>query len=121
MGVRVLQVLGHQLQAVLAAGHLVGFFGVDGVGRLVATERQVAGGLVDDALLRRVHCRRLVPVVAVVKVFWSVVEPAPWVAEMELRVREQRVDIVVGRHRSCRREMRILPLVTVMITRSSRA
>ena len=43
------------------------------------------------------------------------------VAEGELRSREQGVEIVVGRHRSCCLEMRILPLVTVMIARSSRA
>ena len=47
-------------------------------------------------------------------------DPAPWVAEGELRIREQGVEIVVGRHRSCCLEMRILPLVTVMIARSSR-
>ena len=45
----------------------------------------------------------------------------PWVAEGELRVRKEGVEIVVGRHRSCCREMRILLVVTVMIARSSRA
>ena len=34
-GVRVLQVLGHQLQALLAAGYLVGFISVDGVSAVV--------------------------------------------------------------------------------------
>ena len=42
-GVRVLQVLGDELQAFLAAGHLVGFIGVDGIGRIVAAEGPVSG------------------------------------------------------------------------------
>ena len=40
-GVRILQILGHQLQAVLAAGHLVWVIGVGGVGRLVAAQRPI--------------------------------------------------------------------------------
>ena len=39
----------------------------------------------------------------------------------QFRIREQGVEIVVGRHRSCCLEMGILPLVTVMIAPSSRA
>ena len=97
-GVRVLQILGHQLHAVGAAGHLVGFFGVDGVGRLVAAEGPVAGPVVDDVLLRRIHRRRFVPVVAVVKVFRSVIEPPPRVSEGQLRVREQGVEIIAVGH-----------------------
>ena len=92
-GVRVLQVLGHQLQALLAAGYLVGFISVDGEGRLVAAEGPVAGPVVDDVLLRRAHGRRLVPVVAVVEVFRGVVEVAAGVAEGELCVAEESVEV----------------------------
>ena len=92
-GVRVLQVLQGELQAVPAAGHLVRFVGVDGKGRLVAAEGPVAGPVVDDFLLRRVHWRRLVPVVAVVKVFRYVVEVTARVAEGELRVAEESVEV----------------------------
>jgi hypothetical protein len=95
-----LQVLGDELQAVLAAGHLVGFKSVDGEGRLVAAEGPVTGPVVDDALLRRVHGRRLVPVVAVVKVFRSVVE-------VTARMAEEQLWLVHQPHRSCLRRVYI--------------
>ena len=44
-----LQVLVDELQAFLAAGHLVGFKSVDGEGRLSSAERPVTGPVVDDA------------------------------------------------------------------------
>ena len=88
-GVRVLQVLGDELQAVLAAGHLVGFIGVDGEGRLVAAEGPVAGTVVDDLLLRGVYGRWLVPVIEAAVVGGAFVEVTAGMAEGQLCVREE--------------------------------
>ena len=136
----VLQVLCHQLQALGAAGHPSGVVCVDRGDALVPAERPVSGGVVDHAAFF-VRCvvrlRSMINQGRVVEVFWHVVKPSSWVAEGELRVREQGVDIVVGRHRcwsssllvviivgrhrSCCLEKRILLFVTVMIACSSRA
>ena len=55
VGVQVLQVLRHELEAIGAAGHLVGFIRVDRGDAVVPAERPVTGPVVDDALLRRVE------------------------------------------------------------------
>ena len=50
-----LQVLRHQLEAVSATGHLVGFIRVDCGDAFVAAEGPVTGAVVDDALPWRVE------------------------------------------------------------------
>ena len=109
-------------RAVDAAGHRGGVVREDRGQALGPAERMVVGGVVDHAIL---FVRRVVRPLAHpgrgVKAFRGIVEPASWVAEGGLRVRKEGVHAIRGRHRSGCLEMRILPLVTVMIARSSRA
>ena len=93
--VMVLQVLRHEFQAVLASLHLVGIVGVDRGHAVVPAQGAVPGAVVDHPA---VFVRRVVPLRSLVRqgrlaeAFRGVVGPAPWVAEGELRIREQGVE-----------------------------
>ena len=80
-------VLGHQLQAIAAAGHQGGVVGVDRGHAVVPAQGAVPGAVVDHpAVFVRcvVQLRSLVHQGRRLKAFRGVVEPAPWVAEGEL-------------------------------------
>ena len=95
-------VLGHQLQAFAAAGHQGSVVGVDRGHGVVAAEGAFAGAVVDHSA---VFIRRVVPLRSLVhqgrrlKAFRGVVEPAPWVAEGELPVRQEGVQVISVSHR----------------------
>ena len=101
--VGVLQVLCDELQAFVAAGDLVRFVGVDGEGRFVAAQRPVPGAVVDYGgfLVRSVvRVRQLVGQWGAVEMGWCVVEVPAWMAEGQLGVGEQCVQVIGGGHRS---------------------
>ena len=87
--VLVLQVLGDKLEAVRAAGHGGRVVDVDPGHAVVAAERLVPRGEVEQStgfVRGVVPLRSLVHHGRGVKAFWRVVGPPPWVAEGELRV-----------------------------------
>ena len=87
----VAEVLGDQLQAVVAAGDLMWAVGVDGQVGSFSAERSVAWAVVDYVLLRRIRRPRPVVVIEGIEVCGRVVVVPARVSKRKLGVREQGV------------------------------